>query len=91
MERHQASEQRADGAHRRHDNASMGTALGQIGAVQGHKVADVVRDQDSAVCGSVLQERGVGPTLLMEIVDVVGINTVLSQLWREGGMDVFVQ
>ena len=63
----------------------MGTALGKMGAVQGHKVADVVRDQDSAVCG------GVGPTLLMEIVDVVGINAVLSQLWREGGMDVFAQ
>lgn len=54
-------------------------------------MADVVRDHDSTVCGGVLQERGVGPTLLMEIVDVVGINAVLSQLWREGGMDVFVQ
>lgn len=70
---------------------AWGRPSARLGAVQGHKVADVVRDQDSAVCGGVLQKHGVGPTLLMEIVDVVGINTVLSQLWREGGMDVFVQ
>ena len=70
---------------------AWGRPSARLGAVQGHKVADVVRDQDSAVCGGVLQKHGVGPTLLMEIVDVVGINTALSQLWREGGMDVFVQ
>jgi len=70
---------------------AWGRPSARIGAVQGHKVADVVRDQDSAMCGGVLQEHGVGPTLLMEIIDVVGINAMLSQLRCEGGMHVFVQ
>ena len=43
------------------------------------------------MCGGMLQERGVGPTLLLEIVDVVGIDAMLSQLCCEGGMHVFVQ
>lgn len=91
MERRQASQQRADGSYWSDDNSRMGAALSQIGSVQVHKVADIVGDHDAPVGGGVVQECRIRPALLPEIIDAVGINPPLSQLRREGGMDVFVQ
>jgi hypothetical protein len=38
-----------------------------------------------------LEQRGIRPTLLPEIVDVVGINAPCPQLRRQGGIDVFIE
>lgn len=91
MERYQAREQRADGAHRRHHNPCMGAPLGQVGVMQRHEVTNVVRDDDASVGRTGLEQRGIRPTLLPEIVDVVGINAPCPQLRRQGGIDVFIE
>ena len=91
MERHQASEQRADGAHRRHHNPCMGASLGQVGVMQRHEVANVVRDDNASIFRAGLEQRGISPALLPEIVDVVGINAPCPQLRRQGGIDVFIE
>ena len=91
MERHQASEQCADGAHRRHHNPCMGAPLGQIGVMQYHEVLNVVRDDDVSVGRTGLEQRGIRPTLSPEVVDVVGIDTPCPQLRRQGGIDVFIE
>ena len=91
MERYQASEQCADGAHRRHHNPRMGAPLGHVGAMQRHEVANVVRHDDASVGRTGLEQRRIRPTLLPEVVDVVGINTPCPQLRRQGGIDVFIE
>ena len=91
MECYQASEQCADGAHRRHHNPCMGAPLGQVGVMQRHEVANVVRDDDASVGCTGLEQRGIRPTLLPEVVDVVGIDAPCPQLRRQGGIDVFIE
>jgi hypothetical protein len=59
--------------------------------MQRYKVANVVRDDDASVCRTGLEQRGIRPTLLSEVVDVVGINAPCPQLWRQGGIDVFIE
>lgn len=59
--------------------------------MQGHKVADVVGDEDPSVGHGILQECCVSPPVLLNIIDALGINASLAQLRREGGMDVFVE
>jgi hypothetical protein len=41
-------------------------------------VADVVGDEDPPVGSGVVQERRIRPALLLEIVDVVGVNPSLA-------------
>lgn len=91
MECYQASEQCADGAHRRHHNPGMGAPLGQVGMMQCYEVANVVRDDDASVDGTGLEQRGIRSILLSEVVDVVGINAPCRQLRRQGGIDVFIE
>ena len=91
MDRYQASEQRADGAHRRHHNPCMGASLGQVSVMQRHEVTNVVRDDDASVGCTGLEQGSIRPTLLPEIVDVVGIYAPCPQLWRQGGIDVFIE
>jgi hypothetical protein len=38
-----------------------------------------------------LEQRSISPTLLPEVVDVVGINAPCPQLRRQGGIDVFIE
>jgi hypothetical protein len=59
--------------------------------MQRHEVANVVRDDDASVGRTGLEQRSIGPTLLPEIVDVVGINAPCPQLRRQGGIDVFIE
>ena len=91
MERYQASEQRADGSHRRHHNPCMGASLGQVAVMQRYEVANVVRDDDASVGRAGLEQRSISPTLSPEVVDVVGINAPCPQLRRQGGIDVFIE
>ena len=91
MERYQASEQRGDGAHRRHHNPCMGAPLGQLGARQRYEVANIVRNDDASVGRTGLEQRSITPTLLPEVVDIVGINAPCPQLRRQGGIDVFIE
>ena len=91
MERYQASEQCADGAHRRHHNPCMGAPLGQVGVMQCYEVTNVVRDDDASGGRTGLEQRGIRATLLPEIVDVVGINASCPQLRCQGGIDVFIE
>ena len=76
----QAGEQCADGAYRGHHNPCMGTSLSQVGAMQRYEVANVVRDDDASVGCIGLEQRSIRPTLLPEVVDVVGINAPRPQL-----------
>ena len=69
----------------------MGTPLGQVGVMQRHEVANVVRHDDASSGSTGLEQRGIRPTLLPEVVDVVGINASRPQLWRQGGIDVFIE
>ena len=69
----------------------MGAPLGQVGVMQCHEVANVVCD-DAASGGSTrLEQRSISPTLLPEVVDVVGIDAPCPQLRRQGGIDVFIE
>ena len=59
--------------------------------MQRHEVANVVRDDDASVGCIGLEQRSIRPTLLPEVVDVVGINAPCPQLRRQGGIDVFIE
>jgi hypothetical protein len=59
--------------------------------MQGDEVSDVVCDEDPTMRGGILQEGGVGPSLLVEIVDTAGIDASLPQLRRQVGIDIFVK
>mgnify|MGYP001605187438 FL=1 len=59
--------------------------------MQRYEVTNVVRDDDASVGRTGLEQRGIRPTLLPEVVDVAGINAPCPQLRRQGGIDVFVE
>ena len=59
--------------------------------MQRYEVANVVRDDDASVGRTGLEQRSISPTLLPEVVDVVGINAPCPQLRRQGGIDVFIE
>ena len=59
--------------------------------MQRYEVTNVVRDDDASVGRTGLEQRGIRPTLLPEVVDVVGINAPCPQLRRPGGIDVFIE
>jgi hypothetical protein len=59
--------------------------------MQRHEVANIVRDDDASVGCIGLEQRGIRPALLSEVVDVVGINAPCPQLRRQGGIDVFIE
>ncbi len=59
--------------------------------MQPHEVANVVRNNDASIGRTGLEQRGIRPTLLPEVVDVVGINAPYPQLRRQGGIDVFIE
>lgn len=65
--------------------------MGQVGVMQCHEVANVVRDDDASIGCTGLEQRGIKPTLLPEVVDVVGINASCPQLRCQGGIDVFIE
>ncbi len=59
--------------------------------MQRYEVANVVRDDNASSGSTRLEQRGIRPTLLPEVVDVVGINAPCPQLRRQGGIDVFIE
>ena len=59
--------------------------------MQRYEVANVVCDDDASVDRTGLEQRGIRPTLLPEVVDVVGIDAPCPQLRRQGGIDVFIE
>lgn len=91
MEHHEAREQRADGPHRCDNNTRMNAPLRQVGVMQRHKIVNVVGDEDPSGCRTGLEQRGIRPSLLLEVVDVVGIDTPRPQLRGEGRIHVFIE
>ena len=59
--------------------------------MQRHKVSNVVRGDDASVGRTGLEHCGIRPTLLPEVVDIVGINTPYAQLRRQSSIDVFIE
>ena len=59
--------------------------------MQRHEVANVVRNNDASIGRTGLEQRGIRPTLLPEVVDIVGLNASCPQLRRQGGIDVFIE
>lgn len=59
--------------------------------MQRYEVANVVRNDDASIGRTGLEQRSINPTLLPEVVDVVGINAPRPQLRRQGGIDVFIK
>ena len=59
--------------------------------MQYHKIANVVGEEDPSGGRTGLEQRGIRPTLLTEVVDVVGIDAPRPQLRGEGGIDVFIE
>jgi len=59
--------------------------------MQRYEVANVVRNDDASIGRTGLEQRSISPTLLPEVVDVVGINAPCPQLRRQGGIDVFIK
>ena len=59
--------------------------------MQRHEIANVVRDDDASVGRTGLEQCSMSPTLLPEVVDVVGIDPPCPQLRRQGGIDVFIE
>ena len=59
--------------------------------MQRHEIANDVRDDDASVGRTGLEQCGIRPTLLPEVVDVVGIDPPCPQLRRQGGIDVFIE
>ena len=59
--------------------------------MQRYEVAKVVRNDDASIGRTGLEQRSISPTLLPEVVDVVGINAPCPQLRRQGGIDVFIK
>jgi hypothetical protein len=55
----------------------MWPAFSQIGSVQYHKVADVVRDEHTSLGRGFLQNHRVCGALPLEVINAVGINPSL--------------
>ena len=59
--------------------------------MQRYEVANVMCDDDASGGRTGLEQRSIRPTLLPEVVDVVGINAPCPQLRRQGGIDIFIE
>lgn len=69
----------------------MSVPLRQVGVMQYHEIANVVGHENPSGCGTGLEQRGIRPPLLLEVVDVVGIDTPRPQLRCEGRIHVFIE